>query len=132
MRPAVRVLVIDDEDSHARATAEALQKVGYQCTVATEGREGLRHIKLGRFDVIITDLVMKDVDGMKILKETREKLPQAQVIFLTGYGTVESAVAAMQKGATTFLQKPVNVHQLRVVVEEAVKKQTFGESFPQA
>ena len=132
MRPAVRVLVIDDEDSHARATAEALEKVGYQCVVTTEGREGLRHIKLGRFDVIITDLVMKDVDGMEILKETRARLPQTQVIFLTGYGTVESAVAAMQKGATTFLQKPVNVHQLRIVVEEAVKKQTLGESFPQA
>ncbi|HHT9121014.1 MAG TPA: sigma-54-dependent transcriptional regulator [Candidatus Hypogeohydataceae bacterium YC41] len=132
MRPAVKVLVIDDEDSHARAAAEALAKVGYQCIVATEGKEGLKHIKQGGFDVVITDLVMKDVDGMEILKETRSRLPHTQVIFLTGYGTVESAVAAMQNGATTFLQKPVNLHQLRVVVEEAVKKQTLGESFPQA
>ena len=139
MRPAVRVLVIDDEDSHARAAAEALEKVGYQCMVATEGREGLRHIRRGGratpdggFDVVITDLVMKDVDGMEVLKETREHLPRTQVIFLTGYGTVELAVAAMQKGATTFLQKPVNAHQLRIAVEEAIKKQTLGESFPQA
>jgi len=139
MRPAVRVLVIDDEDSHARAAAEALEKVGYQCTVATEGREGLRHIRRGGratpdggFDVVITDLVMKDVDGMEVLKETREHLPRTQVIFLTGYGTVELAVAAMQKGATTFLQKPVNAHQLRIAVEEAIKKQTLVESFPQA
>lgn len=139
MRPAVRVLVIDDEDSHARAAAEALEKVGHQCVVATEGREGLRHIRRGGraapdggFDVVITDLVMKDVDGMEVLKETREHLPQTQVIFLTGYGTVELAVAAMQKGATTFLQKPVNAHQLRIAVEEAIKKQTLGESFPQA
>ncbi|HHT9155756.1 MAG TPA: sigma-54-dependent transcriptional regulator [Candidatus Tripitaka sp. YC43] len=158
MRPAVRVLVIDDEDSHARAAAEALEKVGYQCVVATEGREGLRHIRRGGrasamsssalsslpkgsaesaapdggFDVVITDLVMKDVDGMEVLKETREHLPRTQVIFLTGYGTVELAVAAMQKGATTFLQKPVNAHQLRIAVEEAIKKQTLVESFPQA
>jgi len=139
MRPVVRVLVIDDEDSHARAAAEALEKVGYQCMVATEGREGLRHIRRGGratpdggFDVVITDLVMKDVDGMEVLKETREHLPRTQVIFLTGYGTVELAVAAMQKGATTFLQKPVNAHQLRIAVEEAIKKQTLGESFPQA
>ncbi len=126
------MLVIDDEDHHARATAEALEKVGYQCVVTTEGKEGLKHIRRGGFDVVITDLVMKDVDGMEILKETRGQLPQAQVIFLTGYGTVEAAVAAMQKGANTFLQKPVNIHQLRVVVEEAVKKQTQQESFPQA
>ncbi|MDI6760256.1 MAG: sigma-54 dependent transcriptional regulator [Candidatus Brocadiaceae bacterium] len=139
MRPAVRVLVIDDEDSHAKAAAEALEKVGYHCIVATEGREGLRHIRRGGratpdggFDVVITDLVMKDVDGMEVLKETREHLPRTQVIFLTGYGTVELAVAAMQKGATTFLQKPVNAHQLRIAVEEAIKKQTLVESFPQA
>lgn len=139
MRPAVKVLVIDDEDSHARAAAEALEKVGYRCVVATEGREGLRHIRRGGraapdggFDVVITDLVMKDVDGMEVLKETREHLPRTQVIFLTGYGTVELAVAAMQKGATTFLRKPVNAHQLRIAVEEAIKKQTLVESFPQA
>uniref|UniRef100_UPI0040251FBF sigma-54-dependent transcriptional regulator n=1 Tax=Candidatus Tripitaka californicus TaxID=3367616 RepID=UPI0040251FBF len=135
----MKVLVIDDEDSHARAAAEALEKVGYRCVVATEGREGLRHIRRGGratpdggFDVVITDLVMKDVDGMEVLKETREHLPRTQVIFLTGYGTVELAVAAMQKGATTFLRKPVNAHQLRIAVEEAIKKQTLVESFPQA
>jgi two-component system response regulator HydG len=132
MRPAVRVLIIDDEDFHAKATVEALEKVGYQCAVATEGKEGLRHLKRGRFDVVVTDLVMKDVDGMEILKETREQFPHTQVIFITGYGTVESAVAAMQNGAVTFLQKPVSIHQLRVAVEEALKKRTCAESFPQA
>lgn len=132
MRPVVKVLVIDDEESHAMATAEALEKVGHNCAIATEGREGLRHMKRGGFDVVITDLVMKDVDGMEILREARQQFPQTQVIFLTGYGTVESAVVAMQKGAATYLQKPVNVNQLRVAVEEAVKKQAYTESFPQA
>ncbi len=131
MKSAIKILVIDDEDLHAKVTAEALEKVGYQCIVATEGKEGLKYINRGDLDIIITDLVMKDVDGMEILKEAREYLPKAQVIFLTGYGTVESAVAAMQKGATTFLQKPINVNQLRVTVEETLKKQTREESFPQ-
>jgi two-component system response regulator HydG len=131
MRSDVRILVIDDEEDHARAMAECLEKVGYQCIAATEGKEGLRVIKRGAIDVVVTDLVMKDVDGMEVLEAVRERLPDAQVIFITGHGTVEAAVAAMQKGATTFIQKPINIHQLRVEVDEAVRKQVLMRSNPQ-
>ncbi|MHC4357872.1 MAG: sigma-54-dependent transcriptional regulator [Planctomycetota bacterium] len=119
-----RILVIDDEAAHARATAECLEKVGYECIVATKGRDALRHLRRGDVDVVVTDLVMKDVDGMEILRTAKEKIPDVQVIFVTGYGTVETAVEAMQNGAITFLKKPVNIHQLRMLVEETVKKQS--------
>lgn len=131
MKSNVRILVIDDEEDHARAMAECLEKVGYQCIVATEGKEGLQVIKRRGIDVVVTDLVMKDVDGMEVLEAVRERLPDAQVIFITGYGTVEAAVAAMQKGATTFIQKPINIHQLRVEIDEAVRKQALMRGDPQ-
>ncbi len=124
MEYKARILVIDDEVAHARATAESLEKVGYRCIVATKGREALRHLHQGNVDVVVTDLVMKDVDGMEVLRTAKEKIPDVQVILITGYGTVETAVEAMQNGAVTFLKKPVNIHQLRMVVEETVKKQT--------
>lgn len=124
MEYKARILVIDDEAAHARATAECLEKVGYECTVATKGREALRHLHRGDVDVVVTDLVMKDVDGMEILRTAKERIPDVQVVFITGYGTVETAVEAMQNGAVTFLKKPVNIHQLRMVVGETVKKQS--------
>lgn len=123
-----RILVVDDEDAHARATAESLEKVGYKCIVATGGREALRYLRQGNIDIVVTDLVMKETDGLEILRTAREKIPDVQVILVTGYGTVETAVKAMQNGAFTFLEKPVNIHQLRMVVDEVVKKQTTARN----
>ncbi|WP_211436265.1 response regulator [Candidatus Kuenenia stuttgartensis] len=93
------ILIIDDNEEHANATAEAIQKVGYKCIVATSGKAGLKIIETEEIDVVITDLIMHDFSGMEILKATKEKLPEAEIILITGYGTVETAVDAMQKGA---------------------------------
>lgn len=124
-----RILVVDDEEAHARATAESLEKVGYKCTVATGGRDALRHLRrCNNIDIVVTDLVMKDIDGMEILHAAKEKIPDVQVILITGYGTVETAVKAMQNGAVTYLEKPVNIHQLRVVIDEAIKKQAASRN----
>lgn len=123
MNNDTRIFVIDDKEEHASATAEALEKVGYTCHIATSGREGLKMLESGGFDIVITDLVMHDVDGLQILKSTKELLPEAEVILITGYGTVETAVDAMQKGAATYLLKPININHLRAEVHKIVEKQ---------
>ena len=117
------ILVIDDKEDHAKATAEALQKMGYKCLIATSGRDGQKIIDTGDVDIVITDLIMHDVDGLQILKSTKERLPEAEVILITGYGTVETAVDAMQKGAATYLLKPININHLRAEVNKLVEKQ---------
>ena len=117
------ILVIDDNEEHASATAEALQKVGYKCRIATSGKEGLKIIEAGEIDIVITDLIMHDIDGLQILKTTKERLPEAEVILITGYGTVETAVDAMRKGAATYLLKPININHLRAEVNKLVEKQ---------
>ncbi len=122
------ILVIDDKEEHAKATAEALQKVGYKCLVATSGKEGLKIIETGEVDVVITDLIMHDIDGLQILKTTKERLPEAEVILITGYGTVETAVDAMQRGAATYLLKPININHLRAEVNKLVEKQGLVRS----
>ena len=71
------------------------------------------------FDVVITDLVMNEVDGLKILAHTKDKLPDAEVILVTGHGTIPSAVTAMQQGAFNYLLKPLDLSQLRAVTERA-------------
>lgn len=116
---AIRVLLIDNNKSHAQAMKEALERVRYDCAVATSGPEGARRIDQDTFDVIITDLVMNDVDGMEILTRAKQTLPECEVIVVTGHGTVPKAVEAMQQGAFNFLEKPLNTERLRAVTQKA-------------
>ncbi len=115
----MRVLIIDNDQGHAQAVAESLERVGYDCTVATSGTDGAREIEQQNFNIVITDLVMNDVDGLEILSRAKNDLPDAEVILLTGHGTVPSAVTAMQQGAFNYLLKPLDIKQLRAVVERA-------------
>jgi two-component system response regulator HydG len=116
------ILVIDDNESHARVVAEGLEREGYTAQIATTGGEGLEKLGAGRFDVVVTDLVMQGVDGMKVLEEAKAIDPAMQVILVTGFGTVESAVDAMRKGAFNYLLKPLNINELRAVVASALEK----------
>ncbi|HEY1600241.1 MAG TPA: sigma-54 dependent transcriptional regulator [Pirellulales bacterium] len=115
----VRVLIVDNDAAHAAAVAESLERVGYDMTIATSGNRGAALIEENTFDIVITDLVMNDVDGLEILKRAKENLPDAEVILVTGHGTVPSAVAAMQQGAYSYLLKPLDLGQLRAVTENA-------------
>lgn len=116
---AIRVLIVDNDVSHAEAMRETLDRVGYSCAVATSGPAGAKAIETGDFDVILTDLVMNEVDGMKILNLAKESLPNCQVILATGHASVPKAVEAMQLGAFNFLEKPLNLDRLRAVTEKA-------------
>jgi two-component system, NtrC family, response regulator HydG len=118
---ATRVLIVDNDQAHAETVAASLDRVGYLCTVATSGAEGTRRIKQESFDIVITDLKMSDVDGLEILGHAKELLPVAEVILVTGHGSVPSAVNAMQQGAFNYLLKPLDLKQLRAVTGKAVE-----------
>ncbi len=117
--PAIRILIVDNDGPHAQAVAESLARVGYDCTVATSGTEGAQLIEREGFDIVITDLMMSDVGGLEILARAKDDLPDAEVILVTGHGTVPSAVQAMQQGAFNYLLKPLDLAQLRAVAEKA-------------
>jgi two-component system response regulator HydG len=115
----IRVLIVDNEVAHAETVAESLERVGYACVIATSGTEGARLVDREQFDIVITDLMMNDVNGIEILKRARQALPECEVILVTGHGSIPSAVEAMQEGAFNYLQKPLDLRQLRVVVGRA-------------
>jgi two-component system response regulator HydG len=117
----LKVLVIDDEPSHAEVVAESLERVGYECVVATSGATGAKKIEQDEFDVIVTDLKMADLDGLAILRKAREELPEAVVILITGHGDVKTAVEAMKEGAANYLSKPVDLVELRAIVDKAAE-----------
>jgi two-component system response regulator HydG len=119
---AIRVLVIDDDRLHADAVAESLKKVGYDCAIATSGMEGARLIEADDWDVVLTDLKMADLDGLAILRKAKEDLPDAEVVMITGFGDVKTAVEAIKQGAANYLTKPVDVDELRAIVQKAAER----------
>jgi two-component system response regulator HydG len=115
----VRVLVIDNDVVHARTMGEALGKLGLDVEVVGSGGAGARRIGQEIFDVVVTDLMMNDIGGLEILARAKEASPETEVIVVTGHGTIPSAVQAMQQGAFTYLQKPLDLGHLRTAVEKA-------------
>jgi two-component system response regulator HydG len=117
----LKMLVVDNEAAHARAMTESLEKVGYTCEVATSGPEAANLIERETYDIVITDMVMNDVDGMKILQLVRQRLPECEVVMVTGHATVPVAVEAMQQGAFNFLEKPITPNRLRAIAAKAAE-----------
>ena len=108
-----RILIVEDDRPQADAMAEALQRVGHTCVVVTEPRRALAVMEDDDFDLVLTDLVMHDVDGMEILRQARRLDPSAEVILVTGHGTIDTAVQAIREGASDYITKPLNLAELR-------------------
>ena len=121
--PVPSVLIVDDDTSLGDALAQALERIPCTCDVVASGHAGLDRLSENHYDLVITDLVMTDIDGMGVLVEAKKRQPDAEVILITGYATVENAVAAMQQGAADYLRKPVNLEELRAVVRKALEHQ---------
>jgi len=119
--PPGRALIVDNERDHAEVVAEGLQRAGFECRVATSGREGAELVEQEPFDVVITDLVMSDLDGLGVLQRSKQHQPEAEVILITGHGTIPSAVEAMQRGAFNYLLKPLDLGQLRAIAARAAE-----------
>ena len=116
----IRVLIVDDDEAHAQAVAESLKRINCDCAVATSGAGGIALIESENdFDVVVTDMKMDEVDGLEILRKSKEELPDAEVIVVTGHGSITSAVTAMQHGANTYLSKPLDINELRAAVQKA-------------
>ena len=115
----IRVLLVDNDKDHALAMTESLQRIGLECTFATSGPEGIRELNENLFDIVVTDLMMNDVDGMGVLKHVKETQPASEVVMVTGHATVPRAVEAMQDGAYNFLEKPITPKRIQAVVSKA-------------
>jgi len=116
---AINVLIVDDDEPHAQAVADSLHSLNCDCSIANSGKKGIDLIEGQSFDIVITDLKMDDVDGLAILRKTKDELPDAEVIVLTAHSSIPSVVTAMQGGAYTYLTKPLDIQELRSAVDKA-------------
>jgi two-component system response regulator HydG len=128
MPEKIRVLVIDDDGAHAEAAAESLARSGYDCSVATSGTEGLQRLENDGYDVVLTDLVMRDISGNEIVRKVKASSPETEVIVMTGYPSYETALEAMDVGAYDYLNKPIDLNILRAKIKKALEKQKLVRS----
>jgi DNA-binding NtrC family response regulator len=118
---AARILIVDDEPDMLENITRILGRQGYACVTAPDGARGRELLEADRPDLLLTDLKMPGADGMELLRQAKEIDPALPVIVITGFATVESAVAAMREGAFDYLPKNFSVEQLRVAVERALR-----------
>ena len=121
LRP-FHILVVDDEEIARTNVQHILAKEGYQVKTAANGLEALEIAGKEVFDLILTDLKMDKMDGMQLLEAVKDVAPHAAVVMITGFATVDTAVAAMQKGAVHYLSKPIKIEELRATVKKIFEK----------
>ena len=112
-----RILVVDDKESFRFMTKGYLTDAGYRVTCAGNAQEALRELAKISYDLVISDLVMPEIDGLELLRQARKLWPKLPFILVTAHGSVESAVAAMKEGADDYLGKPLHRDELLLVVE---------------
>jgi len=120
--PVGRILIVDDDRKLAQTISEALERIGHECTEVASGQEAQRALGEFRPEVVLVDLVLPDTDGITLFERLRKELPAAEFVVVTGHATVSTAVEAMEKGAYTYMEKPVRVRQLRVTVARALER----------
>ncbi len=117
-----QVLVVDDEEIARTNLEYILRKEGHQVSTAANGLEAMEKVKAQEFDVILTDLKMEKMDGIQLLESVKQIAPHTEIIMVTGYATVSTAVDALKKGAAHYLSKPIKLEELRATVREIIDK----------
>lgn len=118
-----RILVVEDEDRLRRVIQLQLADAGFEVDLAANGTEAVRLID--RADLVLTDLKLPDMDGIAVLTQARQLNPAAPVVLMTAFGTVETAVDAMKKGAADFVLKPFSLEHLMTVIERAIEMRSL-------
>lgn len=116
-----KILMIDDDQSFLKIYAQILQGKGYDVETALSGSQALRKLKETAYDMVISDVVMPEMNGIEVLKRIKAEYPEVLVIMLTGEGTISGAVEAMEEGAYTYLIKPLEIDQLLMNIKRALE-----------
>ena len=117
-----RVLLVDDEEDFLKMLAERLESRGLNVTTATSGESALASVEGHEYDLIVLDLAMPGFDGIETLKRIKARQPDAEIIMLSGQGSIRTSIEAMKLGACDFLQKPVDINELMSKIGEAKEK----------
>jgi DNA-binding NtrC family response regulator len=122
MKPATKILIVEDDPVSRDALSILLQGNGFTVTGCARGEQGLDLLKREPYDIVISDLVLPDMSGLDVLSRIKDSSPRTEVVMVTGHASAETAVQAMKKGAFDYITKPLNLDELRIILEKAVEK----------
>jgi len=122
---AATVLVVDDDLANLEYVSRIFQREGLDALTATNGKDALELLRRPEVTVMVSDLMMPGMDGQELLRAARAMRPDVEVVLMTAYGTVETAVASMKEGAYDFITKPLKRHSLVKAVNKALEKQAL-------
>jgi DNA-binding NtrC family response regulator len=120
-KPLHKILVVDDDPEILEVIADVLRDGGYAVDTAQDGKKAIKSVDAESYDLVVTDLKMPKVDGMKVLRHVVDHSPDTMCIILTGYGTIEGAVEAIKAGAFHYITKPIKSGEILMVVAKALK-----------
>jgi DNA-binding NtrC family response regulator len=121
------ILVVDDEAIARDNLEHILRREGYQVVTASTGQQALRLLEEKVFDVVLTDLKMEQIDGMEVLEKTKSRHPNTEVVMITGFATVPSAIEALKKGAYHYIAKPFSLDEVRLTVRKALERKRLRD-----
>ena len=116
-----RVLVVDDDSMLRNLLFEVLSYEGYTVEAAIDGEDALRRLAAASFDLVITDVVMPGISGVDVLRTARRRYPDIDVIVMTGYASIETAIRSIRLGAVDYITKPFNIEYVRVLVAKTIE-----------
>ncbi len=122
MNKKPQILIVDDEEIARNNIEHILKKENYHVVTAANGIEAIEKIEATVFDVVLTDLKMEKVDGLGVLEKVKSKYPDTQVIMITAYAAIDTAIEAIKKGAFHYIAKPFRLEEVRTTVKQALEK----------
>jgi DNA-binding NtrC family response regulator len=124
-RDSGRILIVDDEETALKRMKSLMERQGYEVHTASTGQQALDLLPTLNFDLVLTDLILDSIDGLTVLSSAKKISPDTEVIIITGYASVDSAIQATRKGAFHYLQKPIRPAELQHIVEQALEKHSL-------
>ncbi len=118
----LNILIAEDERNIGDLLTELLAQEDRKITLVHDGLEAVKKLREDKFDLLITDLMMPEVDGMEVLHEAKKLYPEIMVIIITGYASLETAICAVKEGAYDYLRKPFRLEELKISVDNACEK----------
>jgi len=122
-----KILFVDDDQQILAMVEQFLGRCGFDITTESSGLKAIERVRKDHYSVVFTDLIMPEISGMELLKQIKAASPATEVIVVSGYGTIESAIEAMKLGSYDFLQKPINFDRFRILIERIIEKQALKE-----
>ena len=127
MKKKVKILVVDDEAIVRESLRDWLSDVGYQALTAEDGPQALEILEKEKPGIVIADLVMPGMDGIELMKRAKDMLPNVEVIIITAYGSIPTAISAIREGAYDYIEKPFCPERAELLIEKLVERQGLIE-----